>query len=1070
MTTNTDTNKLLSYNIASINLNNISNTNKINSLKTFVKLVELDVILFQEVENENLELYGFDIVYNIDHEKRGTAIAVKSHITCSEVERSLDSRVIKLRLNNDVIICNVYAPSGSANRSSREHFFNETLPYYLRNSSDLIILGGDFNCIEKSKDSSNENTSNFSPMLKRLRQALCLNDAWEVLFGNKQEYSFIRGGFGSRIDRIYVSNSLSKNIVDAKYQVSSFTDHKAFIVKIQLPYLGRGFGKGVWNYKPLILEDERNRVEFQQKWQYWASQRRYYRNWLVWWTEYAKPKVISFLKWKSSTIYKDFHSNMEFWYFALRRAYDDYLIDTQKIAEINRIKGKMLKLQRDFSAFLSRNNEIYFSGEPMSIFQLDEKFKKRNKTQIKTIEVGGRQEYRAEVIQEHIVDHFESFFKSSPIEDGRDFRPEKVLAPGNIHNENLMNAATEDEVYHAIKNSASKKAPGLDGLPKEFFMNSWGIIKTEITAIVNCAIDGNMEKKFCDGMIVLVRKKNANNKIEGYRPLTLLNFDYKIVTRIMKERLNKLMPDLISSNQKCANPRRNIFEVTCSIRDRITELQYKKKRALLVSFDMEKAFDRVEPRFLFDTLQAMNVNKKFIDFMKAARDVSYSKILVNGRLSREIKVDRSVRQGDPISMHLFVLYLEPLLQKIIASCSDELDLVNAYADDVSLVINNLNDLEIIKQLFIDYGKVSGAQLNLNKTKAIEIGFGPSISLISDWLNITSSIKILGIQYSNSIRQMTDENWKNVIQNVSVVLQINQPRKLNLIQKQIFVNTFALSRAWYVASVIKLNNKYCAKLKSMIGIFLWQNHGMRISFNQLTLPRKSGGLGLHDPESKCWSLIINTFVTCEYDKSFIVNQFLNQQSVTIPASFDFVRFLKSELHSIPQQLMDRFSCKLLYDHYISNKQPAEISLKYPNKSWNFIWRNISMSRVINSEEKSIYYLMANEKIPNMDSFFRHGRSSNNLCRHCNVMIETLSHLFSECCSVNLMWAICLENLKKINPRKINSQSFDKFQFPELKEFSQAEREKIVLVFSKYIQYVYSTAPPNRSRNILVEILN
>lgn len=184
MATNTGTNRLTSYNIASINLNNISNTNKINSLKTFVKLMDVDVILFQEVENENLDLYGFDIVYNIDHEKRGTAIAVKAHLQCREIERSVDSRVIKLKLNNDVIICNVYAPSGSANRSSREQFFNETVPYYLRGSSDLIILGGDFNCIEKGKDSSNENTNNFSPMLKRLRQALHLEDAWEVVSGN----------------------------------------------------------------------------------------------------------------------------------------------------------------------------------------------------------------------------------------------------------------------------------------------------------------------------------------------------------------------------------------------------------------------------------------------------------------------------------------------------------------------------------------------------------------------------------------------------------------------------------------------------------------------------------------------------------------------------------------------------------------------------------------------------------------------------------------------------------------------------------------------------------------------
>lgn len=61
-TTNTVNNRTISYNVATINLNNISNTNKLNSLKTFVNLMDVDVILFQEVESENIDLYGFEVV------------------------------------------------------------------------------------------------------------------------------------------------------------------------------------------------------------------------------------------------------------------------------------------------------------------------------------------------------------------------------------------------------------------------------------------------------------------------------------------------------------------------------------------------------------------------------------------------------------------------------------------------------------------------------------------------------------------------------------------------------------------------------------------------------------------------------------------------------------------------------------------------------------------------------------------------------------------------------------------------------------------------------------------------
>lgn len=71
---------IVSYNIATINLNGISNRTKIESFKSFVCLMELDVVMMQEVEGEYFDMYGFDVIYNIDQSKRGTAIAIKSHI------------------------------------------------------------------------------------------------------------------------------------------------------------------------------------------------------------------------------------------------------------------------------------------------------------------------------------------------------------------------------------------------------------------------------------------------------------------------------------------------------------------------------------------------------------------------------------------------------------------------------------------------------------------------------------------------------------------------------------------------------------------------------------------------------------------------------------------------------------------------------------------------------------------------------------------------------------------------------------------------------------------------------
>ena len=81
-----------------MNINNITNATKIEALRTFIRTMELDIVFLQEVENEQLTIPGFNIVSNVDQNRRGTAIALKQHIAYTHVERSLDGRLIALRV------------------------------------------------------------------------------------------------------------------------------------------------------------------------------------------------------------------------------------------------------------------------------------------------------------------------------------------------------------------------------------------------------------------------------------------------------------------------------------------------------------------------------------------------------------------------------------------------------------------------------------------------------------------------------------------------------------------------------------------------------------------------------------------------------------------------------------------------------------------------------------------------------------------------------------------------------------------------------------------------------------
>lgn len=147
-------------------MNTITSTTKLDALRTFIRTLDIDILFLQEVENEQLSLPGFNVIANVDHARRGTAIALKTHIHFSNVEKSLDGRLVTLRVQGTTLCC-VYAPSGTALRAQRERFFNNTLAYYLRHRTNHVILAGDFNCVLRQCDATGYN---ISPALQTSKQ------------------------------------------------------------------------------------------------------------------------------------------------------------------------------------------------------------------------------------------------------------------------------------------------------------------------------------------------------------------------------------------------------------------------------------------------------------------------------------------------------------------------------------------------------------------------------------------------------------------------------------------------------------------------------------------------------------------------------------------------------------------------------------------------------------------------------------------------------------------------------------------------------------------------------------
>lgn len=622
-----------------------------------------------------------------------------------------------------------------------------------------------------------------SEMTSRLMTSLDLVDVWREIHRNQTNFTFIRGGSGSRLDRFLVSKSTRGHLRTIQHAVTCFSDHKAVIVRMVMPVAGTNIGRGIWRLNAVSMDDEDTMAELQRKWDYLVRQRRNYTSWLKWWIDFAKPKLAAFFKWRTSIQNREYRDTMELLYGELARRYDLYVNDASQLTGINHIKSIMLRMQREKSNKSRLLYDTYLQGEPTSTFHLAEKTQNRKSTYIHQLEVDGTIIQGPEVVQ-HAVEYFENLFSDNTADlQSPDFVPTRRIPQHNERNEAVLDPVSDEEILKCIKQSCSRKSPGEDGLPKEFYAKAWDIIKEEFTLTINEALLApDTSSKLMNGIVVLVKKKSTGNDMKAYRPITLLNFDYKVLTRIIKQRIAPLVDTVLSSHQKCSNGKHNIFEATTKILDKISALKFGGQPSMLVSFDMDHAFDRVKHSFLFRVMEQMNFNPRLIEFLQKITRNSFSRILVNGNLSRSFQIRRSVRQGDPLSMLLFVLYIQPLIDKIVSE-GHAGDALNIYADDLSVFVPDGRRLTHLVNMIQAYEPVSGAVLNLAKTVALKIG-NVETSGIPTWLKFEDSCKILGLIFTDTVKKTMELTWNKILKQLKWRLWMCKSRVLNLIQKVI----------------------------------------------------------------------------------------------------------------------------------------------------------------------------------------------------------------------------------------------------------------------------------------------
>lgn len=227
----------------------------------------------------------------------------------------------------------------------------------------------------------------------------------------------------------------------------------------------------------------------------------------------------------------------------------------------------------------------------------------------------------------------------------------------------LMGIPAKAEIKATIDALHPLKASGPYGFSGIFFTHYWETIRFQVTNFVQESFRaGELEKCLNKSFIVLVPKSGNATEFNHFRPISLCNFTYKIISKIIEERLKIFLPRLISPNQGAFISGRWIADNMVLAHELVHKIKkFKGKEGLMMAkIDLSKAYDHLEWPFINIVLQSWGFSDSFQKMVFNCFSTVQHKLLINGNLAGEVTPSRGLRQGDLLSLYLFILCMDIL--------------------------------------------------------------------------------------------------------------------------------------------------------------------------------------------------------------------------------------------------------------------------------------------------------------------------------------------------------------------------------------------------------------------------
>ena len=887
-------NNLKEFKISTLNVNGLHDPKKQKDVLCYLREQMSDIYFLQEThikeESENYfrASWGYNLwVAGADTNKNGVAILFRPTFEYKILEIIKDPNGAFILIDIELLhkrltLANIYGPSAGDNPA----FFENVNRLIDRIGNDIVIQAGDWNCtLNPAIDTVNYINRAARP---RTRATILshmsdhdLVDVFREIYPHKRAYTWrkFNSNKRGRLDYFLVSKDLMGDVKGMHINPGYRSDHSLVTLLLRKKEFKKD--RPFWKFNNSLLHDKKyieviknliietirqyavpvynlnniqdiptNEIMFS------IGDQLFLETLLM----EIRGKTISYATYKKRS---DQEAELTLNSSINDAEKKDNLSDVE-IADLERMKTQLEQLRRkkiDGMIVRSRIKWITEGDKPSRYFCNLENRNFTNRS------ISFLEKHNGEIIddQTDILKEVQHFYKTLYKEKHViDVDLEETVGPApklTIDDREILKGNISfHEMALVLRHMQNNKSPGPDGFTVEFFKFFFKDIGNFLVRSANEGFDkGKLSITQYQGVITCIPKDGKPKQfLKNWRPISLLNVTYKIISACIASRIKKVLPKIIHHSQKGFMKGRYIGENIRLLYDMLEHTEKANIPGLIVAVDFEKAFDSVSWNFIKRSLKFFNFPDSIIDWFNTLYSYSMSCVTFNGQYSGWFSLERGCRQGDPISPYLYLICAEIMSlmfrnNKNIKGITikEQETLLSLFADDTTLFLDGSERSfkESIKVLD-SFSEMSGLKINNEKTQIVWIGnrkqCGNVFMRDRNFVWDPGTFKILGIVFSTEIKDIVSLNFNDKLDELRRDISKWKRRSLTPLGKITLIRTVFVSKLTYL--FLNLPDPPLDFLKEYERIlihFLWGCKISKIKKQTIVKPFKEGGLNMYD---------------------------------------------------------------------------------------------------------------------------------------------------------------------------------------------------------------------------------